>query len=435
MSAFFEIAYAAASRRLCLFTGSGFSKAITENNALGREELLEKSCSSLANTKAMRTALFPKNKSKPMPLEDIAQVLNLELAKTGKNIHDEVAKRISKIKLSGDNSVIEKLFNENAICIVTMVYDKLVEALTDKRKYHSITPGLPIPGATSKSPIYHIHGSIDSPANMALTSDDCTNYLKYEFYFSQKIEEIFQEKTIVFLGYSLTDINLKKIINQHQEFSKKRSNYGNIFLVIRSAVSRRVKDYYAHFYGIKVIDQMEIHTFFEKVEEQMDEARKFSFSSIENLKNVLSQGHFFDDQYLKINTSFFEIITTLTVIGRKTNEPMAVAMLGNIIQKKIQLTRQDDGWEQHVQLARWLCLIASILDFRELPTRNVFLNAALHSMNSMSRDYSHGHSWLVHRVWSNSWPCLLTQNKKILRNHIRDKSKRPDALSLVGWIK
>ncbi len=41
MSAFFEIAYAAASERLCLFTGTGFSKAITDDAAPSWKGLLE----------------------------------------------------------------------------------------------------------------------------------------------------------------------------------------------------------------------------------------------------------------------------------------------------------------------------------------------------------------------------------------------------------
>ena len=44
MSEYFEIAYAAALKRLCLFTGTGFSKALTQNEAPGWQELIENIC-------------------------------------------------------------------------------------------------------------------------------------------------------------------------------------------------------------------------------------------------------------------------------------------------------------------------------------------------------------------------------------------------------
>jgi len=41
---FSEIAYALSHNRLCLFTGSGFTKAITGGNAPSWDELLEQVC-------------------------------------------------------------------------------------------------------------------------------------------------------------------------------------------------------------------------------------------------------------------------------------------------------------------------------------------------------------------------------------------------------
>ena len=86
MSAYFEIAYAAASRQLCLFTGTGFSKAVTGNSAPSWQNLLERMCDKLPNGNEMKSALFPTTGG-VLSLEESAQVISIEYAKNGRNIH------------------------------------------------------------------------------------------------------------------------------------------------------------------------------------------------------------------------------------------------------------------------------------------------------------------------------------------------------------
>jgi hypothetical protein len=63
MSEYFEIAYAAASGQLCLFTGTGFSKAVTENDAPSWQGLLESVCDLARDPTALKTALFPQGET------------------------------------------------------------------------------------------------------------------------------------------------------------------------------------------------------------------------------------------------------------------------------------------------------------------------------------------------------------------------------------
>ncbi|MFK0577046.1 hypothetical protein, partial [Acetobacter fabarum] len=89
VSEFFEIAYAAASKRLCFFTGTGFSKAVTANQAPSWQELLEVACDATLNPEPLKQALFPKDGPNPLSLEEAAQVIALELSKVDKDIHNE----------------------------------------------------------------------------------------------------------------------------------------------------------------------------------------------------------------------------------------------------------------------------------------------------------------------------------------------------------
>ena len=131
MSAFFEIAYAAASNRLCLFTGTGFSKAVTENTAPSWQGLLERMCDGLPDPAGIKTALFPAGSNSLLSLEEAAQVISIELAKSGKNLHEEIAHYIQSLKPSGDNKVIAEFLQRHTLRIVTTNYDKLAEKFAE----------------------------------------------------------------------------------------------------------------------------------------------------------------------------------------------------------------------------------------------------------------------------------------------------------------
>ena len=75
MSEFFEIAYAAASEKLCFFTGTGFSKAVTNNNAPNWRGLLESLCDLTSNPSNLKSVLFPADKNYLLTLEEAAQII------------------------------------------------------------------------------------------------------------------------------------------------------------------------------------------------------------------------------------------------------------------------------------------------------------------------------------------------------------------------
>jgi hypothetical protein len=81
MSEFFEIAYAAVTNRLCLFTGTGFSKAVTENDAPSWQGLLETICDMCDGSDSLKKSLFPSDGKNPLSLEESAQVISIELLK------------------------------------------------------------------------------------------------------------------------------------------------------------------------------------------------------------------------------------------------------------------------------------------------------------------------------------------------------------------
>lgn len=434
MSEIFEIAYAAASKRLCFFTGTGFSKAITEESAPSWQGLLKKLCRLLPSGKEIEEALFPIGEPNPLSLEEAAQVISIELQSIDKNIYDEVAGVICKVKLSGDNQVIADFFSSREFRVVTTNYDKLAEELVGVDSCQSIAPGLPIPKSSASVKVYHVHGSVDSPSNMVVTSEDYFKFINNHSYFSRKLSTVLHENTVVILGYSLSDTNLKAIINDYKGFSKSHVIGSNIFLVSRSKVNRHVKDYYSHCYGIRVLDGLEVHDFFSELNESIPRVEKIIDRSLRNIRDVVYGGKKFKGEYLKLEDSFAQIVSSLSAAGLSLADQKVVRAIGGIIDAKRELTAEHNAWEQYEHLARWLIYFGTIFEIKGTSIEKIYLAAVLRSMDTMSKKLIIGYSWYAYKSWMNRWPSLISSNRALIKRYIEEKSSNPDALMVVNSI-
>ncbi|UXZ94581.1 SIR2 family protein [Pseudomonas phytophila] len=432
MSEFFEIAYAAASKRLCLFTGTGFSKAVTSNNAPSWQELLEVVCNETSNPAALKKALFPTEGANPLSLEEAAQVIALELSQVDKDIHSEVSKQIRKLSLVGDNEVISTFLQANSVEVITTNYDTLVEQLSGPEGWQSLTPGLPIPRSDARVKVYHVHGSVNSPLNMVVTSEDYFRFINGESYFSRKLSTVLHENTVVILGYSLGDTNLKAIINEYKGFSKSHVIGSNIFLVSRSRVSQYVKDYYHHCYGIRVLDGLEVHDFFHKLSVHMPAATKCAQSSVSNIREILSAGKIYTPEFLQAENSFYEIVSSFSAVGVSINHQGVVSCIGTIIKTKIELTAVSGAWEQYHQMAKWLVYLGSILEIKGTSIEDVYLEAVKKSMSTMRSTYYVGYSWDAYKCWYLNWNSMISSNRSMIKRYIHKELSWPDAFTVVN---
>jgi len=428
---YFEIAYAAASEQLCFFTGTGFSKAVSSNVAPSWQSLLETMCSFVPNGTRLSSELFPASGKNPLPLEEAAQVIQIELSHIGVSLHAKIAELISNIQLAGDNSEVLSFIRDRSFDVISTNYDKLFEQLIGSGKCHSIAPGLPVPRVFSPIRVYHVHGSVDSPEQMVVTSDDYFRFLNQDSYFSRKLSTILHEKTVVILGYSLGDTNLKTILSDYKGFSKKNAIGANIFFISRDKVAQHIKDYYSHSFGIRVLDQLPIGEFFRHIRMQMSAAEACVPSSGENIEKVLYQNHDFKDDYLRVESSFFEITAAISAAGLSINSAKVVSLIGQIIEKKRGFTNDYGAWNQYAHLARWLLHLGASLELRGTSIEAAFLEATLRSMTTMASTTRIGYSWHAHSAWANGWPNIFASNRALIREHIEKNTTWPDALAVV----
>ncbi|MBG4583246.1 SIR2 family protein [Pseudomonas aeruginosa] len=430
----FEIAYAAATQRLCLFTGTGFSKAISDQEAPGWQSLLEEVCDGLPEGADLKAALFPQEGDKPLSLEEAAQVIELKLSRHRRSINTEIKAIIESLSVKGEVDSVLSFFQQYAFRVVKTNYDKLSEELGGSDRVQSIAPGRPIPRASAPIKVYHVHGSIDSPENMVVTSDDYFRFMNSDSYFSRKLSTILHENTVVIIGYSLGDTNLKRIINDYKSFANDHVIGSNLFFVSRKKIDQIVKDFYFHSFGIRVVDDLEVGDFFARLNRSVPIVSKIVEKSLKSISNVIENGMRFKDTYIKLEDSFFRVIASLPAKGLSLKDPRVVEVIGDFLDRKRDFTLEPGAWEQYDHLASWLIHLGTVFDVANSTIKEIYLKAVRRSMITMSKEKRLGYSWQAYKLWLRGWASISAANRTMIREYINDQAIGAEAQLIVNSV-
>ncbi|WP_157272628.1 SIR2 family protein [Paenibacillus daejeonensis] len=102
--------------------------------------------------------------------------------------------------------------------ILSTNYDKFIEESYDNISEYQITKYIGQKGffqdTLGYAELYKLHGCVDSPENIIITENDYENFEKNSVLISAKIISMMMNSSIIFVGYSLTDINVRKIIKE-----------------------------------------------------------------------------------------------------------------------------------------------------------------------------------------------------------------------------
>ena len=217
-----RIADAANEGRLLLFVGTGFSRAVLnwgwkpKKQIPGWTDLLKSICKDVG--------LHPDDfvycsKKRNLILDCPAIATAMSGKRRGKSpsIKDSAAKQTIWIpRLVQQKEVGEMLYRLNPSAIVTTNYDEVLEGLLGATcKSLSRRDEVRVP-MREKTAVWHFHGRRDEPGNIVLTREDYIEFFRPGNYAQTKLAQLLHDHFTVFVGYSLSDMNLLSALDWAQ---------------------------------------------------------------------------------------------------------------------------------------------------------------------------------------------------------------------------
>lgn len=431
MSRYFEMAFALANDSLSLFLGTGFSKHITDGRMPDWYTLLADLCKYLKDAKYAKECL-DKTREAGFSLEDCAQVLELMFIREAKDFKKHVAHHLSKLKASASAKTAKQFLEQHCnVKIITTNYDTLIETQLLPDDCNSHCPGRPIAKREGKLNIYHIHGSIDDPRSLIATTRDYYQFMDRPNYYSHKMYTLMHENTVIILGYSLSDLNLRAIISSHKENSLSLMASQSVFLVSRKEVPRHIRDYYEASYGIRVIDRTTIDEVFEGIDDEYAEAKKYVKEGERYLQKVLHECHTWKDEYLRTRASLFHILAVAESTAQDIYGAKFQAMLISILKKKRDFTDVASAWDQYADLAEWLVFLGSVCRVQGTRLESTYLELVAYSMRHMSGTHAWGKSWEAFNIWLNKWQNITFENRILVEAYLESNPLSSDIEQVI----
>ena len=397
-----ELAKSAVNGRLLLFIGTGFSKAVVSmcgitNNTAVRSwtELLREVCNKMdmnPNDYVLPQKAWYQLDSQQEQLNEIPPIQydcpaiaskicrewdrnhSGNLNKTGvKTFKENISRLTGEIQISDKTKVIKRVFeNIKPAGVVTTNYDDLLERILVLNAKHVAQNEVFVPEREKRIPIWHIHGDIQNPESIVITREDYQSFFRPENYVQRKLTMLFKEYTILFVGYSLNDINIETAVDwaaKVYETTKSKTYQIQLIHSETEGVVNRDKAI-TSMYTVPTRDCI---LFLEKLSDACSTERNEKRKRIEEIKTIIKHERQWKlsatENEQSIDQQFLNSIHLVqSLVNERTANPeysfLYLLLLKNRLEKVSGSTMKD----AHAAQAR-LALLCAVI--KNLPTNNV----------------------------------------------------------------
>ena len=179
-------------------------------------------------------------KSYPQIVEDIEKekgrelVLAVVVQRCSINISDERVPKKNEREKENENDGGEQLKRSLSIIApqwaITTNYDLILEQLFENSKMFGPKDFLSV--HIGITPIFHIHGHVRNPDDIVISEKDYSNFLSSNIYRRQKLSSLLAESSVLFMGYSLGDINVRTALKEARLFFPEKRDDENIRVLL-----------------------------------------------------------------------------------------------------------------------------------------------------------------------------------------------------------
>lgn len=212
---------------------------------------------------------------------------------------------------------LRKLSIKSISGIITTNYDDFFEKNFEGYKRYVGQDELIFSGIQGIGEIYKIHGTIEEPKSIIINSKDYKEFEERRNYLAAKLMTIFIEHPIIFIGYSISDMNIQNILNS----------------IIRCLDAEKVaalKDRFIFIEYDKYIETYEISEYTMKIEEKFLEMTKIKMNDFSILYDELAKKK--NKIPAKILRYYKDELYNFVI----TNEPTNTIKVGNIEDERIK---------------------------------------------------------------------------------------------------
>ena len=123
-------------------------------------------------------------------------------------------KSFTSVETKYENEIaqLKRLSVKNIAGVITTNYDTFIENHFNGYRTYVGQEELIFSAILGIAEIYKIHGSVNAPESIIINEQDYCEFSKKSSYLAAKLMTIFMEYPIIFLGYSISDVNIQNII-------------------------------------------------------------------------------------------------------------------------------------------------------------------------------------------------------------------------------
>lgn len=145
--------------------------------------------------------------------DDLLRIPQFVYNKSSKKYNDILISNISDKEI--DVPLSKAIFEINPAHIITTNYDKLLESSSSefRNQYDVVISDKDLLDAEKSKYIIKMHGDVSHPETIVLKEQDYLNYSQNHILIELFVKALLADHTILFLGYSLNDYNIKLIIS------------------------------------------------------------------------------------------------------------------------------------------------------------------------------------------------------------------------------